>query len=231
MENKPLISFVIPTKDRIEWLPEAVMSVLGQTIKEIELIIINDGSVDGTKEFLDEWVAKDPRVRIIHNEKSLGAGISRNLGAKEAQADIIAQFDDDDICIAERAELTINWFKDHPESELVNFPYVSISYFNEITENYPGYEFDEKLFKETGHINYFCNPSCAYRKKSAEEMGGYLSEDMTKTDDIQFVKRWIDYGKKIDFRPGDAVVLHRVLPNSMMSKIRGWDPRWSILKN
>lgn len=224
--EKPLVSFVMPTKDRIEWVAEAVMSVLGQTERNIEFIIINDGSSDGTKEFLDEWVAKDTRVRIVHNEKSLGAGPCRHLGAEMAKADIVCIVDDDDINTDERAAVTLKWFKEHPESELVTFPYVSIGYNNEIIERFDGKAFDHEEYERSGAINYYCNPSTAVKRESYLATDGFKKENAKETDDHQFVRNWIKAGKKIDFCPGEFLLMHRVLPNSMMAGLRGWDPKW-----
>lgn len=224
--DKPLITFVLPTKNRIEWCAEAIMSLLAQTEKNIQLVIIDDASTDGTAEFLDDFVSKDPRVIVIHNEVSIGAGASRNLGTTIAMAPIVAQFDDDDISVDERAEITLRWFKEHPESEMVNFPYVRIGYFNEVKQSFEGAPFDLDHFKKSGGVTYFCNPSVAYRKESFEQTRGYQTENAKETDDYGFVRNWVDAGKKIDFLPGEPVVLHRVLPDSMMSSQRGWSEDW-----
>lgn len=77
----PLISFVLPSYNRIEWIGEAVSSVLSQSEQDIELIIIDDGSTDGTWEMLNEWLKDNPKVRLYRNEVNLGAGPSRHKGA------------------------------------------------------------------------------------------------------------------------------------------------------
>src|SRR5690606_10713863 len=118
---------------------------------------------------------------------------------KLASAPIICVCDDDDVYPVDRAEATLRWFQEHPESELVNFPYVRVGYFDEILETFEGGEFDHEVFKKTGAVSYFCNPTVAYRKDSAIEMGGYPSETSEKTDDYQFVTNWVSAGKKIDF--------------------------------
>jgi glycosyltransferase involved in cell wall biosynthesis len=226
--EKPLISFVLPTKNRIEWIGESLASLMYQTENNIEIIVINDGSTDETDEFLEsDFVKNDKRVKVINHPESIGAGLSRNEGSKLAQADIVCQFDDDDVCLGDRAETTLSWFKYHPESELVNFPYVRIDHLNKIMEKFPGEEFDEKKFTETGEVNYFSNPTVAYKKSSFEETKGYGKESIEATDDYIFVINWLNSGKKVDFCIGDPVVLHRVLKDSMMAKFRGFNPSWA----
>lgn len=225
--GKPLLTFVLPTKNRIEWIGESLQSLTLQTEKNIEIIVINDGSDDETKEFLEsDLVKNDSRIRVVHHAISQGAGMSRNEGTALAMADIVAQMDDDDVCVAERAEKTLEWFKYHPESEMVNFPYVRIGHLNEIREAFRGEAFNEKEFKETGGINYFCNPSVAYKKESFLDTLGYGKESKDATDDYIMVKNWIKAGKKIDFCAGDPLVLHRVLKDSMMTQFRGFNPAW-----
>lgn len=228
----PKLSFVCPTRNRIAWMPLALQSLLSQSEYDIEIIMVNDASDDGTKEFLDEWALKDPRVKVIHNEKHMGAGYSRNLGAAAATSELIGVCDDDDVNINTRAEETLKWFYRNPMSELVNFPYVTIDYFERIVESHHGMPFDHDAFKKDGGINYFCNPTAAYRRSAGVEMGGYPSEKEGITDDYQFIQNWVKAGKKVDFCGDNGkgevpfVTMHRILPTSIMSKIRGFDPRW-----
>lgn len=231
MTEKPKLSFVMPTHNRVEWLPLAIESLRAQTEQNIEIVVVDDGSTDDTWDYLNWIAAKDIRIRIYRNETPLGAGPSRNKGAELANADIIAVCDDDDVYIDTRAEHILRWFKDHPDSELVNFPYVSIDYFENVVDSYVGAEFDHKAFKENGAVSYFCNPAAAYKKAAAVVAGGYPKEKTGMTDDYQFLKHWVAVGKRVDFCPAiDGEIafatMHRVLPDSMMAKLRGFDPAW-----
>lgn len=226
----PKLSWVIPTRNRLEWIGESLQSLLMQTIvKDTEIIVVNDASDDGTKEFLDEWAAQFPEVKIIHNEKQLGGGRSRNIGMEAAQSDIIGVCDDDDISVTERGELILKHFTENPNSELVTFSYQAIGYFNEKIEDVEGRSFDYDAYEKGGEV-FYCNPSSAHKKKSAQEIGGFEPENEKETDDLQFLRKWIAAGKKVDFQPGGMVTLHRNLPNSMMVAHRGWSPKWMEAK-
>jgi len=235
MENKGevKISFVMPVHNALCWIGEAASSVLMQTVREIELIIVDDCSTDGTSEFLDEWLGdkeKFPNVTIIHNEKNLGAGLSRNLGTAVASAPIIAFADADDICADERAALILKHFNENPTSELVTFPNMQIGYYNEPLEEFPGEPFDHERFLKDGTPGYYSNPASAAKKESLLAMGGFGKEEFTdtvkKTDDVIFVENWVKSGRKIDYQPWGYVTLHRLLPDSMMTKIRGFKNEW-----
>lgn len=222
----------MPVFNRVAWIGESVQSLLAQTIvHETEIIIVDDFSTDGTREFLKEWTPQFKEINLILNKKNLGAGQSRNIGMEAAKAPIIGVCDSDDVYCDEHAALILQHFKENPNSEMVNFPYQSVGYYNEVIEKYEGEAFDHDRFLKTGAANYFCNPSAAYRKKSGLEIGGYGSEvfegDIKLTDDVQFITKWVKAGKKIDFQPGFFVLGHRVLPDSMMVKLRGWTPEWA----
>lgn len=231
MSSNPKISFVMPVYNCVAWIGESLQSLLTQTIlKDIEIIVVDDGSTDGTKEFLEDWAIQFPEVKVIYNEKNMGAGKSRNIGMEAAKAPIIGICDGDDINVDKRAELIIKHFDLNPKSEMVNFPNRAIGYYNENIEDFSGEPFDHDLYLKEGKITYFSNPTVAVRKESLMEIGGYGSETFTqedhRTDDSLMVEKWVKAGKKIDFQPGYIVVFHRNLPNSMMTKIRGWQPGW-----
>jgi len=227
--SKPLISFCLPTYNRNEWVGECLQSLVEQTEKNIEIVVVDDGSNDGSREILEYFASTDPRVRIIYNETNIGGGRSRNIAAEAAAAEIVAVCDSDDVYPKDRAEATLRWFAENPQGELVNFPYVRIDYFGDVMPPpFWGAEFDEQAFKENGSVNYFCNPSVAYKKKSAEEIGGYQPENKQMTDDIQFLTNWVKAGKKVGFDSRVFGVMHRVLPDSMMAKQRGFQAEWAV---
>jgi glycosyltransferase involved in cell wall biosynthesis len=99
-----LISIYMPTKDRLELLQPAVASVLAQTHREIELIVVNDGSSDGTRYWLDALARSDPRVQVIHHDSPRGAPTARNAAIRLARGDWVTGLDDDDEFVPERLE-------------------------------------------------------------------------------------------------------------------------------
>jgi len=108
-----LVSIYMPTKNRVELLQRAVESVLAQTHREIELWVVNDGSTDATREYLDRVSAADPRLKAIHNERSLGAPASRNLAIQRANGVFVTGLDDDDSFHERRIEALVNAWQAH----------------------------------------------------------------------------------------------------------------------
>ena len=108
-----LLSFVIPTHQSATWLPHAVDSVLAQTYKDVEIVIIDDASTDSTPDYL-VWLKKQghgDKIKIISNEINLGRSASRNIGNKAASGDVLLVLDADDMAVPRRAEVTATRFK------------------------------------------------------------------------------------------------------------------------
>ncbi|MDO8143933.1 glycosyltransferase family A protein [Isoptericola sp. 178] len=99
--KRPIVSVVIATRNREDYIADAVYSVLGQTMPDLELVIVDDGSDDGTLDVLGK--IDDPRLRVFQREKS-GIASARNFATSVARGNWIAVHDDDDIMMPERLE-------------------------------------------------------------------------------------------------------------------------------
>ena len=89
------VSVVIPTRDRCRYLSRAITSALAQTGIELEVLVIDDGSTDGTEEMVAR--VANSRVRYLRNDVPIGVGAARNIGISEANGGWIAFLDDDDV--------------------------------------------------------------------------------------------------------------------------------------
>lgn len=100
MQNKPLISVIIPTYNRGRLILDSVNSVLNQTYKNIELIVVDDCSTDDTKKIIES--IKDFRIKYVKLEKKSGACVARNRGIEKSTGEFIAFNDSDDLWIPEK---------------------------------------------------------------------------------------------------------------------------------
>ena len=115
MKNSPTISVVMPVYNRQKYVAEAIDSILVQTYKDFEFIIVDDCSTDQTLNIILTYKKKDQRIRIIKNNQNLGIAISRNKGIDLAQGKYIAFMDSDDISLPERFEKQIEFMDKNPE--------------------------------------------------------------------------------------------------------------------
>ena len=101
--SSPLISCIIPTFNRDSLLKDAIESTLHQTLKNWEMIIVDDGSSDNTKQVVNGYAYKDSRIRYYKNDKK-GQASARNYGLAKSKGQYIAFLDDDDISLPYRFE-------------------------------------------------------------------------------------------------------------------------------
>lgn len=183
-----LISVVIPTYNRAKTLPRAINSVLNQTYKNLELIIVDDASTDGTEEIIKEF--KDSRIRFIKNEVNKGGSAARNIGINEAKGEFVAFQDSDDEWHLRKLEIQMEAMK-------VSSPNVGVVYCGliRIQEGKSSY-FPPKYFRnKDGNIvdtlkkQNIIGTQSALIKKSCFEKSGNFDETFPRLQDWELFIR------------------------------------------
>lgn len=123
----PKISVIMPAYNASKTIKESILSVLNQTYKDFELIIVNDCSNDDTKSIIREYVEKDSRIVYFENEFNSGASYSRNRAISCAKGEWIAFLDSDDIWKNDKLEKQIKLIEDVPDATIV---YTASSFIN-----------------------------------------------------------------------------------------------------
>lgn len=167
----PLVSVVIPTYDRSAQLAEAVASVLAQTMGDLELVVVDDGSRDDPAVALSAAVA-DPRLRMLRQE-NLGASAARNRGAAAAVGPWLAFLDSDDTWLPHKLERQLQALTGHPEAPAC--------YTEEIWYRHGRWANPRNVHaKHSGWIFSQCLPLCIISPSSIllkravfEELGGF----------------------------------------------------------
>lgn len=113
--HTPTVSVVMPTYNRAGLLERAVDSVLAQTYRDFEFIIVDDGSTDETRNILKSYARKDKRIRVLANETNRGISYARNRGNAAARGKYIMIMDSDDISMPERMERQVDFMEKNPE--------------------------------------------------------------------------------------------------------------------
>ncbi len=111
MENFPLISVIVPVYKAEAYLDFCVASILNQTYKNLEIILVDDGSPDGCPKKCDEWAKRDSRVFVIHKENA-GSAAARNTALDAANGELIAFVDSDDYISSDMYEYLFSLLKD-----------------------------------------------------------------------------------------------------------------------
>ena len=116
MTSNPLISVVLPVYNCEMYLRECIDSILSQTFRDFELIIINDGSSDGSKDIILSY--DDERIVFIENERNLKVIETLNRGIAAARGKYIARMDSDDRCLPDRLKRQYEYMESHPEVDI-----------------------------------------------------------------------------------------------------------------
>ena len=194
-KNEPFVSVVMPLFNAEGTVKKAIESILNQTLKNFELVIVNDASKDKTLSLVRSYMQKDSRIKLINNKHNLKIATSLNIGVATASADTIARMDGDDTSHPERLRLQYLFLKKHPDVAIVgsNISIVDKKGKEVWKRVYPTNSKDSKkvMFK----YSPFAHPTVMFRKKVFEESGGY-NPKMVPCEDIDL---WFRIGAKYDF--------------------------------
>jgi glycosyltransferase involved in cell wall biosynthesis len=113
----PAVSVVIPTYQRAALVQEAIESALAQTLTDLEVVVVDDGSTDGTAEVLAARYGADPRVRVVRKENG-GTASARNAGIRAARGRYVAPLDSDDLFLPRHLETLVAALEADPGADL-----------------------------------------------------------------------------------------------------------------
>jgi len=109
----PGVTVIVPTHNRAWCLEKTLQSILDQTFSDFELIVVDDGSTDGTSDLIEKYGS----IRFFRNETSAGVSAARNLGLSEARGRYISFLDSDDRWLPQKLERQWHWMETHPQTQ------------------------------------------------------------------------------------------------------------------
>jgi glycosyltransferase involved in cell wall biosynthesis len=118
-DRRPLVTIGLPVRDAESTLPEALASIRGQSFQDWELLVVDDGSADGTAEIVAELTRDDDRVRLIADGEQHGLPERLNQLLDLARGELFARMDADDVAYPARLERQVEFLAGHPEVDLV----------------------------------------------------------------------------------------------------------------
>ena len=208
----PRVSFVIPAYNAEAYLAQAILSCRGQSVKESEIIVIDDGSTDGTSELIVWHMQQDPRVKLASHDKNKGRSAARNYGNSLAQSPYILVLDADDIALPNRARDTIATFE-LKKADVVYGAFQVIDGLGQVRSKTGAGPFNKELALKH-KMNYICHSTMAYRKGLTTNIQ-YDEGDYSRLglDDWKF--QWDAFLKGYKFVPAKNVLSqYRDLPNN-----------------
>ena len=147
MESKnELISIIVPVYNVEKYIPECLDSILNQTYENFEVILVDDGSTDGSGDICDDYAAKDSRIKVIH-QKNCGVSVARNNAIKKSSGEYISLVDPDDILAPEYLETLYKTLIDN-EAQIVACNYYSFYDEEKIPEDISKSKHDKLIITE-----------------------------------------------------------------------------------
>jgi glycosyltransferase involved in cell wall biosynthesis len=165
----PKASFVIPVYNGQAYIAEAIESCLNQTVKAIEVVVVDDGSTDSTASILAHYKAKDKRVEVVSFTENQGRSHARNVGVHAAKSDIILTLDADDIALPNRVDTTLRYFKKNPGVDLFYGRFHVIDEMGGVQGAIDADAFNWEKLKET-KFTFICHSTMAFRKSVFEKV-------------------------------------------------------------
>ena len=221
--STPLVSVICTSHNHRPFITEAVESVLAQTYKNTELVIIDDHSTDGTPDLIQELTGRHAGIKYKFLESRSGLCRAFNTGLKLAQGEFLIDLSADDVLVPGRIEEGVRTFEEHDESFGVNF---TDAEYIDADGNTTGYHFRRN---EAGRLSvpvkegmlyplllsryYICTPTMMFRREVMEYLGRY--DESLAYEDFDF---WIRTAKKFRYCYTDKILVKkRILKNSLSS--------------
>jgi len=222
------ISAIVPVYNCARYVGKAIESIFAQTHPASEIIVVDDGSTDGTRDALERYKSS---ITYIY-QKNAGEPAARNTGMRHSSGDYIAYLDADDLWMPDKLELQLQYLKTHPNCDLV---YTDMMTFDDqgIIEHsvraargrvYCSGKIFPQLFRET----LFGSGSVLFRKEAAEKVGGFDETFLVGSD----YEMWLRMARHFDFGYVDKPLLmyrqHPEMSTQKLGKIPQGGIPWQV---
>jgi glycosyltransferase involved in cell wall biosynthesis len=207
MSNSPLISVIMPVRNLRRYISSAIDSILAQTLGDFELLVVDDGSTDGTSEILAQYAKKDPRVRVLRGSAD-GIAKAMNMAVFEARGELMARMDGDDLCLPTRFEKQVRFLGENPQHVLIGSRCTMIDPEGRPICDKPGMpETHEQIDSLLLEMKWpLVHPAVMVRAGAIAKIGGY-NECYRTVEDHDLFLRLAEVGKLANLK--DVLLLYR----------------------
>lgn len=200
----PKISIITPTYNSSKFIKRTIKSVLNQTYKDWEYLIIDDGSTDNTVELVNEFTKQDPRIKLFKTpQNSGGPATPKNIGIENARGEYVAFLDHDDEWLPEKLEKQLKVFEESKNEKIG----LVCCFINIVDDKTGKTTSRHKNFNKTNTLkllvqyNFFLTSSCIMVKKSIINKIGGFDNNFQVSDDWDMWLRILKSGYEFDFAP------------------------------
>lgn len=195
--QKPTVTVLMSTYNRAHALPIAIESILNQTYKDFEFIIVDDGSEDDTSKQIEFYAKKDPRIVHLTNQKNQGLIYSLNKGLDIAQGKYIVRMDDDDKSVPFRLERQVRAMEAYPDITVLGASILGKESIPQQNTGLPRLNNPDEVELNTYFSSGLAHPTIIIRRDFLEEHKIRYDEDYLYAEDCGLYKDILNKGGKI----------------------------------
>ena len=211
MKNKKTLSVIMPVFNAERYLVDSISSILNQSFKDFEIILINDGSKDNSLNIIKKFKRLDKRIVLINNKSNRGLPKSINSGLRIAKGKYIARMDADDISMPDRFLIQFNYLEEHRDIFLIGSSAEVIDENNNHIGSLIKYDNYRKIYRKLLDSNPLIHPSIMFRNEKI-----LYREKFKASEEYDFYLRLLSLGKHITNLP-QKLIKYRVSKNSFVS--------------
>lgn len=206
------VSVLMPAYNAEKYIAEAIESILNQTFKDFELIIINDCSTDETWNLIQKYSKLDNRIKSFQNTSNLKLSKTLNRGIDLANGKYIARMDADDVSMPERLQKQFDYMEQHPDVGIIGSTMEIMNADGKIIGKRRYGLIDAQIRRNMYRYSPFCHPAIMIRK-SILELAGKYDERWNPAEDYELYFRIGKYSKFANLE--DSLLRYRILLKSM----------------
>lgn len=170
--KKPAVTVLMSVHNGLPQLERAVDSILGQTHADFEFLVVDDGSTDGSADYLRHRSKSDPRIRLLAEVTNRGLGATLHRGVEAAGGEFVARMDDDDESMPDRLERQLRYFAAHPETDVLGGCALDVAADGTILRE-RRVPLTNTRIAELVWTNPFVHSSVMFRRASIRRIGSY----------------------------------------------------------
>lgn len=211
----PTVSVLMPVHNAARYLVEAVQSILGQSFTDFEFLIIDDGSTDRSRAILEQYAARDQRIRLT-SRPNTGYAVALNELLRLARGELLARMDADDVAVPERLARQVGYLRAHPDvvcvGTAVRFIDSAGRYLRDAHAGMDHETIEERALAGDCPLNH---PSVMMRRAAVEAVGGYHVE-FEPAEDLDLWLRLGEVGRLTNL--GEVLMSYRQHPGSFSER-------------
>lgn len=235
-ENKtPLVSIIIPVYNKAEFVSETIASALAQSYKAIEIVLVDDGSTDGSLHILQEFATQYPDKIILIEQKNKGVSPATNAGIKAASGDYLQFLDADDLLSPQKIEKQVDLLKNQGKLVMASCKWLTFGDNLENHQNWNLIVFKEypnpiELLLDLYNGGEMMQPGVYLCSKELMEKAGAWNEKLTINQDGEFFMRVLLQADQVFFEP-TGKVYYRKPGEANVSQQKSYQAAASLLES